>query len=122
MKERAATRAAAKKDKNRWQQQQTNQEKVLEILCKEGKAPKSYSVRDLDLLLVWHQVKGLPLKTKMEDKLVWWREIVVAWQPPLPYERLTNEDKQRLIVLQSNVIGVEDTIFRREVALKEREL
>ena len=39
------------------------------------------------------------------------------------HERWTDEDKQRLIALRSDVvIGIEDTMFGREVALKKREL
>ncbi len=41
---------------------------------------------------------------------------------PPPYERWTDEDEQRLIALQSNRIGIEDTMFGHEVVLKKREL
>ena len=44
-------------------------------------------------------------------------------KPPPPYERWTEDDEQRLVSLQSeDVIGIEDTMFGREVALKKREL
>jgi hypothetical protein len=39
MKNWAAARATANKDKKCWQQQQTNKEKAHEILCKEEKVP-----------------------------------------------------------------------------------
>ncbi len=43
--------------------------------------------------------------------------------PPPPYKRWTDEDEQRLVSLQSeDAIGIEDTMFGREVALKKREL
>ena len=42
---------------------------------------------------------------------------------PPPHKRWTDEDKQRLVALQSDVvIRIEDTMFGREVALKKREL
>ncbi len=51
-----------------------------------------------------------------------WRKIVAAGQPPPLYERWTDEDKQWLVALQYNVIGIKDTMFRCEVAPKKREL
>ncbi len=121
MKDRAAARAAAKKDKKCQQQQQTNKEKALEILGQEGKGLESYLVKDLDILLAWHQVKDLPPKPKKEDKLARWRQIVTSMKPPPPYERWTNEDEQQLVALYSNVIGTEDMMFGCKVALKKRE-
>ncbi len=60
--DRAVARAATQKDKKHWQQKQTNKEKALKILCEEEKGPKLYLVKDVDVLLVWHQVKDLPPK------------------------------------------------------------
>ncbi len=94
MNNRVAARAVAKKDKKRWQQQQTNKEKALKIFSQEGKGLELYSVKDLDILLAWHQGKDLPPKPKKEDKLVQWRQIVASMKPPPPYERWTNEDEQ----------------------------
>jgi hypothetical protein len=90
----------------RWQQQQVNEDKALKILSQEGKGLESYSVKDLDVLLAWHQVKDLPLKPKKEDKLVRWREIMASMKPPTLNERWTNEGEQRLVALHSNVIGI----------------
>ncbi len=50
------------------------------------------------------------------------REIVASMKPLLPYERWTNEDKQRLVAIHSDVIGIEEMMFGRKVALKKREL
>ncbi len=48
---------------------------------------------------------------------------MASQKPPPPYERWTDEDEQRLVSLESeDVIGIEDTMFGREVALKKREL
>jgi hypothetical protein len=86
-------------------------------------SPESYSVKDLDCLLAWHQVKDLPPKAKKEHKIARWKEIVASQKPPPPYERWTDENEQRLVSLQSkDAIGIEDTMFGREVALKKREL
>jgi hypothetical protein len=122
MKDQVVARAAAKKDKKHQQQQQMNKEKALEILCKEGKGPKSCLVKDLDVLLAWHQVKDLPPTPKKEDKLARWREIVVSLKLPRPYEGWTNENEQRLIALQSDVIDIKDKMLGHKMALKKREL
>jgi hypothetical protein len=66
MKDRKKARTEAEKDKKRWQQMRTNEEKALEILSNEGAGPESYSVKDLDCLLAWHQVKDIPPKAKKE--------------------------------------------------------
>jgi hypothetical protein len=47
---------------------------------------------------------------------------MVSMKPPPPYERWTNEDEQQLVALHSNVIGIKDTMFGREVVLKKREI
>ncbi len=123
IRERKEARAAAEKDKKRRQRQQLIESNALDILSDEGASPESYSVKDLDCLLAWHQVKDLPPKAKKEDKIARWKEIVASQKPPPPYERWTDEDEQRLVTLQSeDAIGIEDTMFGREVALKKREL
>ena len=47
---------------------------------------------------------------------------MASQKPPPPFERWTNEDEQRLVALQSDVISIGDTVFGRQVALKKREL
>ena len=96
---------------------------ALDIISDEGASPESYSVKDLDCLLAWHQVKDLPPKAKKEQKITRWKEIVASRKPPPPYERWTEDDEQQLVSLQSeDVTGIEDVMFGREVALKKREL
>jgi hypothetical protein len=121
MKDCKKARAESEKDKKHWLQMGTNKEKALKILGNKGAGPESYSVMDLDCLLAWHQVKDLPPKAKREDKLARWREIMASQKPPPLFERWTNEDKQQLVALQSDVIGIKDTMFGREVALKKRD-
>jgi hypothetical protein len=122
LKDRKKARAEAEKDKKCRQQMQTNKETALAILSDKGASPESYSVKDLDCLFAWHQVKDLPPKAKKEDKLARWRAIVASQKPPPPYKRCRNEDEQWLVALQSDVIGIKDTMFGREVALEKREL
>ena len=104
-----------------WQQQQTNKEKALKILSNEGVDPASYGVPQLNSLLAWHQV-SVPPKFKKAEKLAMWREIVASLKPPPPYAKWTNEDELRLLALQSDVVGIGDTVLGREVALRKREL
>jgi FKBP-type peptidyl-prolyl cis-trans isomerase len=42
--------------------------------------------------------------------------------PPPAYERWTDEEEQRLVALHATNIDISDTQYRREVALKKREL
>ena len=56
MKDREKAKAEAENEKKRRLQQQTNKEKALEILGNEGANLNLYLVKNLDCLLVWHQV------------------------------------------------------------------
>ncbi len=47
---------------------------------------------------------------------------MVSMKPPPPYERWTNEDEQWHNALQSNVLGIEDTMFGCKVEPKKSEL
>jgi hypothetical protein len=114
-------RVTAEKDKKVRQQQQMNEEKAHEILSKEGVDPASYGVLQLNSLLAWHQV-SVPANFKKADKLARWREIVASQKSPPPYAKWTDEDEHRLVSLQSDVNGIGDTMFGREVALKKKEL
>ncbi len=93
MKDRQKARAEAEKKKTCQLQQQKKEEKALEILAIEGGSPELYSVKDLDCLLAWHQVKDLPPKAKKQDKLAKWIEIKESMKMPPPYERWTDEDE-----------------------------
>ena len=56
MKDHEKARAEAEKEKKRRLQQQTSKEKALEILGDDGATLNLYLVKNLDCLLVWHQV------------------------------------------------------------------
>jgi hypothetical protein len=120
MKLRKEEREIAEKDKKVRQQQQMNEEKALAILSNEGVDPASYGVAQLNTLLAWHQV-SVPPKSKKADKLARWRDIVASKKAPPTYAKWTDEDEQRLVALQSNVIGIGDTALGREIALRKKE-
>ncbi len=116
-------KAEAEKDKKRQQRQQLIETNALDILSNERATVKLYSVKDLDCLLAWHQVKDLLSKAKKEQKIARWKEIVASQKPPPPYERWREDDELRLLSRQSkDMIGIEDTMFGHEVALKKGEL
>ena len=122
MKDRKRAIEEAEKDKKRWKQRQTHEEKALEILSMEGVGPESYSVAQLTCLLAWHQVDDLPPKARKADKLERWKDIVERLKPAPQYARWTDEDERKLNALKSDDISIGDTAYGREVALKKREL
>jgi len=75
-------------------------------------------VPQLNSLLAWHQV-SVPSKFKKAEKLARWREILASQQPPPPYAKWTDEDKQQLVALQSDVIGIGDTVLGRPGGTEE---
>ena len=56
------------------------------------------------------------------DKLQQWMAIRADGGPPPVYERWTNEDEQRLVALHATNIDISNMQYRREAALKKREL
>ena len=48
--------------------------------------------------------------------------MVAKGQPPLHFERWTDNDKQKLALLMSDEVDMADTYYGREQALQEREL
>ena len=75
----------------------------------------------MNTLLAWHQV-SVPANFKKAEKLARWRVIVASQKPPPPYAKWTDEDEQRLVSLQSDVVSIGDTVLGRQVALRKREL
>ena len=61
-------RAEAEKDKKRQQRQHLIETNVLDMLSDEGATVELYSVKALDCLLVWHQVKDLLPKAKRSKR------------------------------------------------------
>jgi hypothetical protein len=101
--------------------QEDIEKKALALLEQEGRTTESYSVKDLDVLLGWHQVKGTN-GLKKEQKMVEWQRIVATLKPPPQFNRWTEEEEQRLLILLANKIDIGDTAYGREVALQERAL
>jgi hypothetical protein len=116
---RKKEREVAEKEKKVRMAQEDIEKKALALLEQEGRTIESYSVKDLDVLLGWHQLKITGWKK--EQKLAKWKDVVESLKQPPPYAKWTDEDEQRLVVLQSDVIGIEDTVLGRQVALRKRE-
>ena len=121
MKNRSKERVALEKEKKVRMAQEDIEKKALALLEQEERTTESYSVKDLDVLLGWHQVKGTN-GWKKEKKLAEWQQIVGSLKPPPQYNRWTEEEEQRLLILLANKIDIGDTAYGREVALQERAL
>jgi hypothetical protein len=87
----------------------------------QDKSIDKLTVGDLIALLDWHQVK-MPQKSKKDDKLGQWMQILAeGWQPP-EYQWWTDVDKQRLLALLTSKIGLTDTCYGRKLKCCKREL
>jgi hypothetical protein len=87
----------------------------------QGKSINKLTVNNLNVLLDWHQVK-MPQKSKKEDKLGRWMQILVeGWQPP-EYQRWLDVGEQRLLALLTSKIGLTDTCYGRELKHCKRKL
>ena len=120
MKSRQEERVALEKEKKVRMAQEDIEKKAVALLEQEGRTIESYSVKDLDVLLGWHQLKITGWKK--EQKLAKWKDVVESLKQPPSYAKWTDEDEQRLVVLQCDVNGIGDTMFGREVALRKKEL
>ena len=81
MKNRSKERVALEKEKKVRMAQEDIEKKALALLEQEERTTESYSVKDLDVLLGWHQVKGTN-GWKKEKKLAEWQQIVGSLKPP----------------------------------------
>ena len=120
MKHRSKERVALEKEKKARMALEVTEKKAL-ALIEEERTVESYSVKELDVLLGWHQVKGTN-GWKKEQKLAEWMRIKASLKAPPPYNRWTEEEEERLGVLLANKIDIGDTAYGREVALQERAL
>ncbi len=96
------------------------QDKVLAIVG-QGKPVELLVVNKLDSLLAWHQAPKTT-GTQKADKLEQWKAILADGRPSPLFAPWTNNDEERLRTLCSDEIDIGDTHYRRELALKEREL
>ena len=99
-------------------QEEDIEKKALALLEQEGRTIESYLVKDLDVLLGWHQVKITGWKK--EQKLAKWKDVVESLKQPPQYNRWTEEEEERLVMLSATNIGIMDTAYGRELALQER--
>jgi len=120
MKSRQEERAALEKEKKVRMAQEDIEKKAVALLEQEGRTIESYSVKDLDVLLGWHQVKITGWKK--EQKLAKWKDVVESLKQPPQCNRWTEEEEERLVTLSATNIGIMDTAYGRELALQERAL
>jgi hypothetical protein len=123
----AAEISSRQKDKDEAEQEkkhrlqiQAAEEKAIAIV-EQGKSVDKLTVGNLNALLDWHQVK-MPQKSKKEDKLGWWMQILVEGWPPPEYQWWTDVDEQRLLALSTSKIGLTDTCYGRKLKRRKREM
>ncbi len=61
-------------------------------------------------------------KSKKEDKLERWRQILAEGEQPPAVWGWADEDKQRLLALSTSELGLADTCFWRELKRQKREM
>ncbi len=61
-------------------------------------------------------------KSKKEDKMERWRQILAEGERPPAVRGWTDEDKQRLLALSTSEIGLADMCFGRELKRQKREM
>ena len=78
--------------------------------------PVTLNVKELDILLAWHQapkVRG----AKKADRLVLWQNIVASKMVPPLFACETNDDEERMNGLMAESIGIADTHYGWQVVL-----
>ncbi len=93
---------------------------MLAILSTE-KAVQSLTVKELDMLLAWHQAPKVP-GAKKADKLVQWQNIVASREAPPLFAWWTDDDKERMQSSMPDCVNIGDMHYGWEAALKERKL
>jgi hypothetical protein len=107
-------RAEDEKKKKLALQCQDVEDKALTILQQE-RSVQSLNVKELDVLLAWHQAPKVS-GAKKADKLVQWQNIVASEKAPPLFARWTNDDEERMNG------RIADTHYGQHAALMEREL
>ena len=120
MSARCDERAEDEKKKKLALQCQDVEDKALTILQQE-RSVQSLNVKELDVLLAWHQAPKVS-GAKKADKLVQWQNIVASEKAPPLFARWTNDDEERMNGLTTESISIADTHYGRHAALMEREL
>jgi hypothetical protein len=101
-------------------QLQAAEEKALAIV-EQGKSVDKLTFGNSNAFLDWHQVK-MPQKSKKDDKLGQWMQILAEGRQPPEYQRWTDVDEQRLLALLTSKIGLTDTCYGHELKCCKREL
>ena len=109
MSSRCDKRANDEKKKKLAIQCQDVEDKALAILQQE-RSVKLLNVKELDVLLAWHQAPKVS-GAKKADKLVQWRNIVASEKAPPLFARWTNDDEERMNGLMTESISIADTHY-----------
>jgi hypothetical protein len=96
------------------------EDKALTIL-QQGRSVQSLNVKELDVLLAWHQAPKVS-GAKKADKLVQWQNILASEKAPPLFARWTNDDEERMNGLTTESISITDTHYGQHAVLIEREL
>jgi hypothetical protein len=110
----------AEREKKHHLQLQAAEKKALAFV-EQGKSIDKLTVGNLNALLDWHQVK-MPQKSKKEDKLGQWMQILTEGRQPPEYQWWMDVDEQRLLALLMSKIGLTDTCYGRKLKRCKREL
>ena len=106
MSSRCDKRANDEKKKKLAIQCQDVEDKALAILQQE-RSVKLLNVKELDVLLAWHQAPKVN-GAKKADKLVLWQNIVASEKVPRLFARWTNDDVERINGLATESIDIAD--------------
>ena len=103
-------------EKTRRQRMMAIEEKAITIMNAKGDKP--LTVKELDTLLSWHNIKKIGDMSK-EQKLEKWMQIQTEGRSPPNYEKWTDEDENALKEASRTHIGIGDTAVGR---LEERRM
>jgi hypothetical protein len=110
----------AEREKKHRLQLQAADEKALAIV-EQSKSINKLIVVNLNALLDWHQVK-MPQKSKKDDKVGQWMQILEEGRQPSKYQWWTDVDKQRFLALLRSEIGLTDSCYGSKLKHCKREL
>ncbi len=112
--------AEEEKNKKLALQLQNAEIKALAILQQE-KSVQLLIVKELDVLLAWHQAPKVA-GAKKAEKLVQWQNIVASGKAAPLFVHWTNDDEERLEGIMVESIDINDTHYGQQAAIMEREL
>jgi hypothetical protein len=101
--------------------QEDMEKKAVALLQQEGRSIESYLMKELNVLLGWHQVRSPPGVNSKKDVMlaVWWQIKALGKRPP-PYTRWTEEEEDQGVALSGDTIDIGDSMDRRKLVLRQR--